>query len=171
VFPPDVLPGIVGKADMKKQKGFSLVELLIVIALISIFAMIGVNSWQRYVTNANLRSATRDVASDILLCKEKAVSESKQYQITFNSGANTYTIGQWNSGTSVFDIIQTKTPLTFGPGNSILDTTFAGNTVTFLPRGTISGGLGSVRLTNTRNSTATVTINITGKTRVEFTMQ
>lgn len=156
---------------MKKQKGFSLIELIIVIAIIAIISTIAVYSWQRYVTNTNLRTAVRDVASDILLYKQRAVSESRQYQITFDSGANTYTIGQWNAGTGVFDIIQTKSPSTLGSGNAILDTTFVGGAVTFLPRGTLSGATGSVRLTNSRNSVATITINITGKTRVEFAMQ
>ena len=41
----------------------------------------------------------------------------------------------------------------------------------FLPRGTLSSNTGTVVLTNGRNSTATITINITGRTYVQFNMQ
>jgi prepilin-type N-terminal cleavage/methylation domain-containing protein len=160
-----------GKRDVKQPKGFSLVELLIAMAIIGIISTIAAFAWQRYVTNANLRTAARDVASDILLFKERAVSESIQYRLTFNVAANRYTIDRGTAAGAPFFIIQSKSPATFGSGVSLLDTTFVGGQVSFLPRGTLGSGTGRVRLTNSRHSTATVTVTITGKTSVQFAMQ
>jgi type IV pilus assembly protein PilE len=157
--------------SVEKPKGFSLVEMLITIALIGIISTIAVYSWQRYVTNNNLRSAARDVAADIVLFKQRAVSESRPYQITFNGGTNNYDIQQWNAGTGTFDIIQTKTCSALGSDVSILNTTFVGDQVAFLPRGILSGLGGRVRLTNSRNSVAQIIVNTTGKTHVECAMQ
>ena len=153
---------------MKQSKGFSLIELLIAIGIIGILSTIAAFSWNRYVTNTNLRTATRDVASDIILLKARAVSESRQYRITFNVGANNYAVEQWNIGTGVYDIIQTKSPTAFGSDIFIDVTTFVGDRVTFLPRGTLSGVGGTVRLKNSRNSKTAIIVNITGKTRVEL---
>ncbi|MEA1935901.1 MAG: prepilin-type N-terminal cleavage/methylation domain-containing protein, partial [Thermodesulfobacteriota bacterium] len=63
---------------MKKftEKGFTLVELMITVALIAIMALIAVPAFQRHAINANLKSATRDIASDFLLLKERAISEN-----------------------------------------------------------------------------------------------
>jgi len=140
-------------------------------AIIGIISTIAAFSWQRYVTNANLRTAARDVASDILLFKERAVAESIQYRLTFNVGANNYTIDQGTAAGAPFTVMQTKTPTTFGSGLSLQGATFSGAQVVFLSRGTLGSGTGAVTLKNSRNSTATVTVNITGKTSVQFAMQ
>jgi prepilin-type N-terminal cleavage/methylation domain-containing protein len=160
-----------GKMDVKQPKGFSLVELLIAMGIIGIISTIALYSWQRYVINTNLRTATRDMASDILLFKQRAVSENIQYRITFTEGANNYTIDQGTAAGAPFNTIQTKSLSAFGSDITILDTNFTGGVVTFLQRGTLSGATGRVRLTNSRGSITTITVNITGKTRVEFAMQ
>ena len=48
---------------IKESKGFSLIELMIVLLIIGIMATIGSYSYTRYVNNANLRSWARQLAS------------------------------------------------------------------------------------------------------------
>lgn len=157
---------------MKRRNGFSLIELLIVIAIISIISTIAAFSWQRYVTNSNLRTAARDLEADIFLIKERAVSERAYYRITLNVGGNSYTIDQGGTASgNAYTVLQTKSPATLGSGNSLLDTNFANAQIIFQPRGTLGSGSGRVRLQNNRNSISTITVNFTGRTYVQFAMQ
>lgn len=148
---------------IKEQKGFSLVELMIVVAILAILGAIAVPSFQRYAIDSDLKSAARDIQGDFFLYKERAIAENRQYAIAFNVGANNYTI---NDTPSI-----TKTPSSFRSDISLTGTTGGSpiGTYEIQPRGTVAPG--TISLINSRNSTATITINITGKTYVQFNMQ
>jgi type II secretion system protein H len=151
---------------VKTQKGFSLIELVIVIGLIGILSAVTAYSWLGYRDNANLKAAAREVMSDIASSKQRAVSEGIQYRLTFTANTNNYTISA-----APFATAQTKSLTDFGPGLSVSATNFTAGQVIFLPRGTLSSNTGTITLTNNRNSTATITINITGRAHVQFTIQ
>ena len=155
---------------INKAKGFTLVELMIVIALIGIMASITSFSWQRYVNNTNLRTAARELASDIANAKQRAVAEGVNYRITITTGTpGNYTIEQRNDANTSSTVIDTKIPTANGAGLSITSTNHGGNIIYFYPRGTTSWG--DVVLQNSRGSSATITSNSTGKAYVTFAMQ
>ena len=160
---------------INKAKGFSLIELMIVIAILGIMASIASFAWQLYVNNTNLRTAARDVTSDFQSCKTKAVSESRDYQILFTTGTNSsYTISA--SATATHDAVNTtRLATSFGSGIQIVfEGTCNGffgtpvNVIKFETRGTSNNGC--VELTNSRGSKATITTNVTGKAYVKFVM-
>ncbi len=73
--------------------GFSLVELLVVIALISIVMAIAVPTWQKYRANTDLKSAAREVMADLSDAKQRAVAENLDvYRLTFNVAGNSYAL-------------------------------------------------------------------------------
>ena len=143
--------------------GFSLVELLVVIALISIVMAFGIPAWQNYRTNTDLKTAAREIMADIANAKQRAVTENVDaYRVTFNVGGNSYaltltdgvTTGTWNKSLA-------------GSGNvSIASVTFGGSAISLQKRGTATNG--TLVLQNTLGSTATITVNITGRTYVDF---
>ena len=143
---------------------------MIVVAIMGIVAAIASFSWQRYVNNANLRTAARELASDIANTKQRAVSEGVNYRMTITAGTpGNYTIEQRNADNTTSTIIATKIPTANGAGLSITSTNHGGSIIAFQPRGTTSWG--DVVLQNSRGSTATITSNSTGKAYVIFSMQ
>jgi len=152
-------------------RGYTLMELLITMAIIAIVALMAVPSFQRIAINSNLKTAARDMAADFALYKERAIAESRMYRIVLNTGGGTYDIQQCGATGSVcggYNSIQVKnlsqyaSDIIFGSGTTA-------TSYTFQPRGTVSWG--TIVLINSRNSTGTIRINPTGRTNVEFIPQ
>lgn len=157
---------------MKTNKGFSLVELIIVIAIMGILASMSSFIWQRYVDNSNLQTAARQIVSDFQNCKQNAIKENRKYIITFTTGDNSSYIISADS-TDSFAAINTIKFLTAEnkAGITITDAAFGNsNSITFQKRGT-SSPAGHVNMDNLTGSTAHITTNIAGKTSVTFDMR
>jgi hypothetical protein len=102
--------------------------------------------------------------ADLSNAKHRAVEENLKYSITFNVADNNYRLSPTDGVT-----LWTKGLASFGNDILIDRVTFTGFVVNFQKRGTASPG--SVSLRNGLGSTATITVNITGRTYVQFAMQ
>jgi prepilin-type N-terminal cleavage/methylation domain-containing protein len=114
--------------------GYSLLEMLIVIAIISIVSSIGFASYRTYQRRQTMESGVRMVRSDLRLAQEYAIAGKKPtgctgdlngYEFRRRNGTK-YSIGAMcsNSATA-FDIKEVTLPLgltiqPFGGGNSFL---------------------------------------------------
>lgn len=147
--------------------GFSLVELIIAVALVVIVSAIAVPQFQQYSNNANLKTAAREVMGDFSNVKQRAIEENLNvYQITFDVAGNSYALSRSDTGVTEW----TKSPASFGSGIRLNAANFGGDTVvSFQRRGTVS--MGSLTMVNSKGSTATITVNITGRTYVQFAIQ
>ena len=70
---------------MRKERGFSLVELITVIALLAILAAIAVPGYISWRSNSQLRRAALDVYSSLQKTKSEAVKRNILCAVTFSS--------------------------------------------------------------------------------------
>lgn len=156
-------------------KGFSALELVVVLAIMAVMVSIAAPLISKYQHNTNLREAARDLAADIALMKQRAAAEGVRFRIIFDVNANNYKFQieqPADSGTYV-DLPtapNTKSPAGIGANIVIVNPLFAGGVpfMTFQQRGTVSAG--SVILRNRILSTATITTSMMGRVNVTFNM-
>jgi len=158
-------------ARLKAASGFSLIELIIVIALIGILLAIAAPNFSIYRDNTNLKEAARDISSDIAFYKQKSIAENLSYKIVFNASLNTYTISQETSSSSgTYTVLTTKA---VSPGNVLIviyGTPSYSDGIIIQPRGTMTSG--SLVLQHTRRlSTATINTYTTGRVNVQYSLK
>jgi prepilin-type N-terminal cleavage/methylation domain-containing protein len=146
-------------------RGFSLIEMIIVIATLAIALTIGVPNFNRYIHNTNLKSAGRDLAGDIFNTKQTAAAQGVQYTIKFDKDANSYSIVNDASNQTT----ATKSPGSVAGYITIDSITYNSAQIGFQPRGTTS--IGSVTLKNDIGSTTKITTSLMGKVSVDYTPQ
>jgi prepilin-type N-terminal cleavage/methylation domain-containing protein len=121
------------------KKGMTLVELIVVFAIIAIMATLMAPGIGKWLPRYRLRSATRDIVSTMRGAQMKAVSTRLQYQVDFTVGSNSYVL-QHNSGGLVFTDGSVQT----APSGIVVNNNFVGGIATFNPDSTC--GTGSVTL-------------------------
>lgn len=78
---------------MARDEGVTLVELVIIIAIIGILAGIGVPQINRFAADFKARSCATDLIQNMRMSKAMAIKENRQYIIVFDTGNNRYLMG------------------------------------------------------------------------------
>ena len=130
---------------VKKKSGFTVVELLVVLAVFFIFVAIGVPNFMTWIPRYRLKSAARDLYSNMQLAKMTAVKSNQNCTVTYSTNPDQYVLGGALSKTVVLEDYGSGVNFD-GPGNE----TFATGTITFNSRGTSNAGY--AYLSNTDNT-------------------
>jgi prepilin-type N-terminal cleavage/methylation domain-containing protein len=148
--------------------GFTLVELILALFFFAIVTAIAIPSFRGYIDNTKLKGATRQIMSDIYDVQLRSKSENAQYRITLNADpANTYVLERVTAPART----QTKTLSEHGSDMQITATTFTSNQMNFQARGILSEDNRTITLRNNRNSTAVISVSLTGRANAQFTLQ
>jgi prepilin-type N-terminal cleavage/methylation domain-containing protein len=147
-----------------RQRGFTLVEVMIVVAMIGIMAAIAVPSFLSWLPNMRLKADARDLYSNMQKAKMEAIKSNTPTSLNFTSGTGspctggsytfTNSAGAIVNGSMANDVCL-STPTAF-PGG-------------FDTNGTAFGATGSITLTHPQSSkTYTITQTITGSIRLQL---
>ena len=159
---------------IRRSSGLTMIEILIVIAILAIVAGMAYPSYQRLARNNYLKAAVRDLSSDIAALKERSLAGYRIHRLQIDINNRNYTMDECaNTGAVCNGWNQIMQKNLVNISNDLIFTA-ATNTTTlrFEPRGTLNAAdIGTIVVQNTLNSTGTITLNITGRARVQFNLQ
>lgn len=110
---------------MRSVKGFTLVELMVVVALLGIFASIAVPSFNRMIERNRVEAAASELYRMVLSARSDAVNKRAAATLTYTAANKTWAIAQGGATTRQFVLptslsqSQTLTALTFSPDGTI----------------------------------------------------
>lgn len=138
-----------------KSRGFTLIELMVVVALAAIFLGIGVPSFKNFVAGQRVKTAAGDFAMAVVFARAEAIKRNMDVTMTAaTSGAS-----GWKDGWTVA-----------AGGNSLSvqpafeGVTFAGpaSGITYKRSGRLSAAVGSMTITGQDGNARCVTIDLSG---------
>ena len=155
-----------------KNRGFTFLELMIVIAIFSIVAAIAIPNMLRWRTDANLRGSANNLRADLNMAKTMAVRENalvvvnffgNRYEIFVDNGAGL------NSGNWTWDGDERKLVNRFlrtGVSIDLAGTTFLNSRTRFNTRG-LPDQLGTVVLVSSGGDQNQISLNRMGRINLQ----
>jgi len=160
----------------KTEKGFSLIELLIVLAIAGVIMLIGLPALVSQMSHVRLKRSARDVATELNYARMNAITKNTKYRVAFTLNTDptpdvmsmfVYSSGSWGADTTrASRDIEAAIDIT-SPGSSF--------SVYFFPNGVSSSSdstasaNSSICLNNTAKTNDKMKVNVIGTTgRVEI---
>lgn len=164
---------------MMLVKGFTLIELVITMAIAAILLTIGVPSFQDFIANTRISTDNSNLLADLAFARSEAVKRGTSVTICGKtSGANTCS-GSWNGGRLIFvdsggvvgaydaandTLLRVREDIAAGNALATFTFTNAGY-IRYLSNGGIDSA-GSFRLTRAGYTGRNLCINAAGRVRI-----
>lgn len=169
---------------MKKNSGFTLLELVIVMALVAIVVSIAIPSMRTFSQNDRLITNINTMVGHLAYARSEAVKRSQQVAVCVSNDSQnavpSCTAGNWTDGwivyidvdaNNTFDsatdiVIKAHAPLN---GNNTITVAGVGPQIIYNNRGFLASNTGSLLLCDDRsgNFGKTISISPTGRVRME----
>jgi len=145
------------------KKGFTLVELIIAVAIFAILGAISIPTFQSFLAQRRLNGAARELHSNLMSMRMQAVSENKWIALNVDNN-HQYTIFRDTNQNGAIDTGETLLVKDLHPTyyDITIDTASSASGVTFRPNGT--GSTATLRLSG---SAGIKTITVTSNGRVK----
>lgn len=153
---------------MEPNKGFSLIELVIVIAIIAITASFTVPAYLTWRDDSKARGAAASMRADFERAKYRAIRENSNVRVAFTS--NSYMAHTDLNSDGVLDADETVLTQASLPPGVTLSNNFGGDEMSFSSRGIPAGGLsdaGTVVMRSPGGREYSVIVSRFGRIRTE----
>lgn len=166
---------------MKKFSGYTLVEVLVVAALVAVLAMVGVPALTDFVQNDRLVTQINTLTGHMAYARSEAVKRTQQVSVCVSSNGTSCTGGtNWEAGWLIYvdendddgftageEILRVQQTL---EGNNTLTPGGIGSAVTYDYRGYVTAAsIGTFTLCDARSEGRAIAISTTGRVRKEDT--
>jgi len=151
---------------MRKDTGFSLMELMTVLAIMAILSTIAIPSLFQWLPKQRVGSAAREVKSTLEFARTSAIKNNREVRVDFDWANNSLTVIEVvNPIGPIENTLRTRQL----SGDVNLKNDGLGSPVTFNGHGFAPGSNGRVVVENTKNDTLSRSINMTtgGNTRIQ----
>lgn len=130
-------------AVIHAPRGFTIIELMIVVALVAVLANLGMPSFNTFIADQRVRIATANLHNDLKLARATAIANQRHVALRFvstDAWRDGWSVCHWdNPSNACTEILQTTPPVA---GNTILICHNLGGSVAgfvFRPDGRIQG--------------------------------
>ncbi|ENV64624.1 GspH/FimT family pseudopilin [Acinetobacter junii] len=126
---------------MRIDQGFTLIELIVTIAVVAIIAMIAAPSMSQLLVKQNLNKSTKELIHVLTEARAKAALDRTEIKVQLNSSiANTSTQLNWTPSGKAFLKVASPpiTSITFLPNGLVKETTIPSFTICEKPSGSLS---------------------------------
>jgi prepilin-type N-terminal cleavage/methylation domain-containing protein len=164
-----------------RQKGFTILELMIAVVIMSIVVVMALPTYSRFMAQKRLNAAARTLLADVRGARQLAIKEGFQYGILYNSATQYQVIKSvqptFNQPASGTTVVVTRDFLSTNYGFYGVTMTVPVNMPVFQRNGTVSkwnsgtsayssGKPDDVTITNTNSETRSVAITTMGYSRI-----
>ncbi len=159
----------------RQNSGFTLVELMVTVAILAILVAIGIPSFQSTLDKRRLTGAAEQLYADLQYARSEAIRQNKSVTVYF-SETGTWCYGMDDDTASACNCSSAPSACTVGGvqkmvtgsgfRNVTLASSFASDNVVFDPRRGTASPQGTVSLNATTVGTVKVTVSNPGRMRI-----
>jgi type IV fimbrial biogenesis protein FimT len=151
---------------MREYKGYSLLEVMVVLGIMAILAALAVPNMFGWGPKQRLLSAANDIQGAINLARMAAIKENSYAVILFNTPAHGFTVFVDSNNNGLKDAGERT--LRAGVFKSDIDmaTGFSGSKASFDGRGLLVNSAANITLQHARAGSKTIQVAVTGSSRV-----
>ena len=153
---------------MRKNSGFTLLEMMTVIGIMAVLGTIAIPNFLSWLPNHRLGSAARDILSAMQHARLVAVKENINVVVSFDLNHNNFLIfPDYDSDDNQDSDEPTLRGGLLPRGITLEEVKFgADDAFSFNSRGLASGSGGTIGIVNTRNIKTRIRVNRTGNSRI-----